>query len=269
MKRQQRLRQRLRTLRTLGDSVLAMKSLAAHQFRMARQSLPAARQYRREVEAAVAAIGVTQPVYAAAPPGRLIVGSDLGLCGDYNSRLAEAATAAWGADPGLVFCVGRRVAQALSRVGTSAVRVVDAPPGVQGVTRSLLDLSEQLLEDMAALRIGSLSVFSARFDGVGVFTPVETQLLPIGGTPSDSPHAESRYASTTTRDAAAIREYLYTLLYEILLDALAAEHGMRLVASESAEHYLEESIDAAHRQLAAIRREATTQEVLDIVAGRR
>jgi F0F1-type ATP synthase gamma subunit len=56
-------------------------------------------------------------------------------------------------------------------------------------------------------------------------------------------------------------------LYEILLDALASEHGMRLIAAESARQWIDDTRTTLRRQLAAIHREATTQEVLDLVSG--
>jgi hypothetical protein len=42
---------------------------------------------------------------------------------------------------------------------------------------------------------------------------------------------------------------------------------MRLLAAESARQWLDETAETTRRQLASSRREATTQEVLDIVAG--
>ena len=69
--------------------------------------------------------------------------------------------------------------------------------------------------------------------------------------------------------AVAVREFLYTTLHELLLDSLASEHGMRLLAAESARQWLDETSETVRRQLSASRREATTQEVLDIVAGAR
>ena len=69
--------------------------------------------------------------------------------------------------------------------------------------------------------------------------------------------------------ASAIREFLYITLYEVLLDAVAAEHGMRLMAAESAMEWLENTSSTTARRLAGVRSEASTQELLDIVAGGR
>jgi F0F1-type ATP synthase gamma subunit len=69
--------------------------------------------------------------------------------------------------------------------------------------------------------------------------------------------------------AAVVREYLYITLYDLLIDALAAEHSARLVATEAAEQWLTERSHRVRRQLVATRREATTQEVLEIATGAR
>ncbi len=67
----------------------------------------------------------------------------------------------------------------------------------------------------------------------------------------------------------AVREFLYVTLYEILLEALAAEHGMRIVAAESALQWLDNTIEMTKRRLTASRSETSTQELLDIVSGGR
>ena len=91
MKRQQYLKSRLQTLTALRDAVGAMRSLAAHHFRRARQALAAARQYRGEVNTIIAESGIHQTLHTDAPAALLVVASDLGLCGDYNSRLSRMA----------------------------------------------------------------------------------------------------------------------------------------------------------------------------------
>jgi F0F1-type ATP synthase gamma subunit len=66
-----------------------------------------------------------------------------------------------------------------------------------------------------------------------------------------------------------IREHLYITLCDLLIDALASEHGARLMATQSAEQWLGERTDRLRRRLAAARREASTQETIEIAAGAR
>ena len=118
MKRERYLRRRLHTLHALNEAVSAMKSLSAHHFLQCRQALPAARAYRDEIELAIADIGVTQALDADVPTGLLLIVSDLGLCGDYNTRLVQAAVDAYRKEgQGPIYCVGRRPRATLAGAG--------------------------------------------------------------------------------------------------------------------------------------------------------
>ncbi|MEZ6062361.1 MAG: FoF1 ATP synthase subunit gamma [Planctomycetaceae bacterium] len=270
MKRQQYLRHRLETLAALQDAVSAMRSLSAHHFRRARQALTAARQYRSEMETMVAEIGIHQPLHAGVPAGLLVVASDLGLCGDYNARLSQRAVEEAGTyEAGTVYSVGRRVRSVLAKNGIDPARCYDAPASYEGVSRLLLGLAQDVLTDYLAMKIGTLQVVSAGFDGVGHFTPLSVRVLPIAPVNAASPLRRSPYVDANHLTTVAVREYLYITLYEILLDALAAEHGMRLMAAESALEWLDTTAAATARRLAGARSEASTQELLDIVSGSR
>ena len=268
MKRQQYFRRRLHTLRMLQDAVLAMRSLSAHHFRLCRKALPAARAYRDQIELALTEVGVSQETNLSAPPGLLMIVSDLGLCGDYNTRLVQTAVDEHHrVGDGRLYCVGRRPRAVLARFGIQPQRLYHAPASVDGLPLLLLQLAQDMLDDFLRHEIGSLFVVSARFEGAGRYAPVVTQVLPVWPSRPTKPLRRTHYQRHRRLAAVAVREFLYTTLHELMLDSLASEHGMRLLATESARQWLEETSETVRRQLAASRREATTQEVLDIVAG--
>ena len=126
MKRQQYFQHRLQTLSALRDAVGAMRSLSAHHFRRARQALAPARTYRDEMNTLIAEIGIHQPLRAGVPAGMLVLASDLGLCGDYNSRLSRLAVAeARTHGVATVYSVGRR-ARGASRLGLAGCHFLTA-----------------------------------------------------------------------------------------------------------------------------------------------
>jgi F-type H+-transporting ATPase subunit gamma len=257
-------------LHALDEAVSAMRALSAHHFRRCRAALPAARAYSAEVGGALAETGVRDEPPLSAAPGLLLVSSDLGLCGDYDTRLAQAALderRRLGEGP--LFVVGRRTRSALAGAGVETTRRYDAPTSVDALPRLLLALAQDLLDDLAARRIGSLTVVSARFEGAGRFCPPRTSVLPVGPGATPEPPLALRYGSRSRLVAVAVREFLYTTLHEILLDALASEHGMRLLAAEAARRWIGEASERVRRRLRALGRETATQEVLDIVAGAR
>jgi F-type H+-transporting ATPase subunit gamma len=269
MMREQQLAKRSKTLQTLDEAVTAMKSLSAHHFLLARRSLQTARQYRSEIDELILQFGLHQKDHRTGPPGVLLVSSDLGLCGDFNSRLARFAVDYLDQHPGsLFYVVGRRGRMAMAKKSVACERVYTAPASVDGLPPGVLSIASDIVKQYAQQKIASLTVVSARFEGAGRFTATSTQLLPIV-TRSDRPAVATPYQSRQHLLEVAVREYLYITIYELLLDSLAAEHGMRLIAAESARKWIDDTHQDVQRQLAAVRRENSTQEVLDIVAGSR
>lgn len=268
MKRAHTLRRRLRSLEMLSEAVGAMKSLAAHHFRLARTALPAAHAYGQGVDEALGVIRLQQRDSTDQPAAIVIVATDLGLCGGYNSQVTAAALDHHTRlNARRVYCVGHRPLILLRRAHVSVDRDYEAPTSVAGLTDLLLSLSEDLLADYLEGAFATLHVVSAQFEGVGRFTPTCICLLPITAPASVSSAKPSCYVTEDHLAAIAVREYLYIRLFQTALDSLASEHGARLVATESAGQWLSEKSAAAHRQLASLRREASTQEVLDIAAN--
>ena len=267
MRREEELRRRLRTLTALRRAMVAMKSVAALHFRAARRSVAEARDYREGIERMLGAADETPPMRG--PAGLLVVGAELGLCGGYGAQIVEAAIArreALGDGPTL--CAGRRAAAALARRGIPPDRSFPAPTSVDGITGALLPIAEEVLLRFVSDRLGSFYVVSSRFAGVGRARPECVRLLPLSAQRAEVGPGV-RYVSAEAFTFAAIRERLYIALYDVLLDAIASEHGARLVATQAAETWLEDRAGAVRRRLAAARREATTQEVIEIAGGAR
>jgi len=270
MKREQVLKRRLRSQQALSEAVSAMKSISAHHFRTARREVSPARAYREGVDSVIATLGLSLPLAESGVPAVLAVTADRGLCGGYTTHIAKKVLDEHAA--GVYqksYCIGRRGVAHLHRGGLTVSQVYPAPASIAGITHLLLDCGSYFLRAYLEGELSSLDVVYARFEGVGSFTPVSARVLPVA--PRDK-HVSARisdYVSRRHLEAVALREFLHSTLYEILVDALASEHGARLAATGSAEEWLDGRISTTQRELAAIRREASTQEVLDIAAGAR
>ena len=270
MKREQALRRSLESLGTLGQAINALKSLSAHHLRAARAGLSPARAYREGIDAIVGLAGLTQIVPSGHQSAILLVAADLGLCDGYNSRLVATAMEqrrALGATQ--FYCVGRRPLPLLQRADVPVARAYPAVASVAGLTRLLLTLADDVFGDYLTGAFGSLTVVSARFEGVGAFTTRSTRVLPLSSHQATDGVAATPYASARHLAEAVVREYLYSTLFELLLDALAAEHGTRLVATQAAAEWLDTRVKGLQRQLSSAQRESSTQEVLDIAGSAR
>lgn len=139
---------------------------------------------------------------------------------------------------------------------------------MRGITDTLLTVAQDIITDYIAQDLSSFEVVANRFEGVGVFharsvglLPVESRFLPTA--------PAVRYASRQHVESVGVRELLYITMVEVLLDALASEHGARLLATKGAERWLNDRIDRLQRHLMAVRRETSTQEVIEIAANAR
>jgi F-type H+-transporting ATPase subunit gamma len=230
--------------------------------------LPAARAYREAIERIVASVDLARPEPETSTRGVLLFASDLGLCGGYNAQLTQSAIdycRRWNVKR--LYCVGQRPLNALTRSGLTISRQYGAPTSVAGLTEILLELAQDLLEDYLDETFATLDVISAKFEGVGQFTPVTTTILPVEGSPPQTVFEPSPYVRRGHLVAVALREYLYIRLYQSLLDSLASEHGARMIATQAAGDWLSTKLKSTHRKLNSIRREAATQEVLEIAAS--
>ena len=268
MKGEHEIERRLRSLRSLGEAVSAMKNLSAHHFRQTRSAVEPARLYRDGVVRVARWAGARLPA-GSGPAALLVLGAELGLCGGYNAHVVAAAAErrlALGAGP--TFCVGRRASILLSRRGVQVDHTWTGPAGVRGIPDLLLRLAEEMLGQYVTRELSAFEVVSSHFEGVGVSTVVNHRLLPIEEK-NDPEAPRARYVEGDHLVAAAVRELLYVTLYEVILDALASEHGARLVATQAASEWLDRRAAALRRGVVAARREATTREVIEIAGGRR
>jgi F0F1-type ATP synthase gamma subunit len=140
---------------------------------------------------------------------------------------------------------------------------------VAGLADLLLPLVDGLLDLRARGELDALYLVAARFEGAGRYAPARIRVLPWPSAPTDGCLPPSPYTGIEALRAIVSREVLYASIYETLLEALASEHGKRLVMAESARSWLDERIAATRRLAASIRREASTQEVLEVAAAAR
>jgi F-type H+-transporting ATPase subunit gamma len=267
MRREIALKERLRSLQALREAVSAMKNLSAHQLRDARSAVEPARVYRE----GIVRLGGFENALAPGSNGAglLVIGAELGLCGSYNHQIVEAGAAhreAHGKGP--TFCVGRRASMLLARRGVVLTQTYGATTSVHGITPLLLRLAEDVLTCFATESLSTFDIVSSRFAGVGAVHATSVRFLPFE-VESRTTAKPLRYVSREAFASSATRELLYATLYGLLLDALATEHGARLVATQAAEEWLDERASQLRRHLTATRRELSTQEVLEIAVGAR
>jgi F-type H+-transporting ATPase subunit gamma len=278
------LRRKLGVTNELRSVVRTMKSLAAVNLRQYEKSLHALAQYRRGVEIGLGVVleGVTgpdEPVKAGGALGAIVFGSDQGLCGQFNERIAAfAAQAIRPSPPGggeaAVVAVGERLVAPLAEAGLGIERCLPVPASAAGVTPLVHELLIQVEAWREQKRLGRIVLFHNEPAGGVAFTQCRVDLVPVDlAFVKSRPHPRaSRTLPAFTMQraqlfAALVREHLFACLLGALLRSLSSESASRFGAMQAAEKNIDEILRELRLRFHDQRQGAVTAELLDISAG--
>ena len=207
-------------------------------------------------------------------------GSDQGLVGQFNDRLADTARSSpllRSAVGAIILPVGERMAMRLEESGLATEPLFRVPNSVNAIT----PLVGELLSRIEKLRAGRplfrlILFYNAPVSGA-IYKPVAKPLLPldeaweeeirkeIGPWPGNS-MPEAPNGLETTRWA-LVREYLFVSLFRACAESLASENASRLSAMQRAEKNIDELLEEFARQYNQRRQADIDEELFDVIAG--
>ncbi|HLS81702.1 MAG TPA: F0F1 ATP synthase subunit gamma [Steroidobacter sp.] len=277
------VQRRLETAVSLGDLVTTMKGLASvrvHQYRRTMRALDAS---TLALDRAARALLHLRPDLATPRPGRepsstiVVFGSDRGLCGAFNERMArfaanDAAEIAAEGAPVRVLAVGRRAARRLRSMGRAPDVLLPAPSSLGAVDTAVADLLHLIGDDGRAGREGQLRLVYARPVGSTRFEPRAVQVLPIDSgwmrrlkdLPWETRKLPMELSDPLELLRGLIRQRMALAIVKAFGSSLAAENAARLAAMEAASHNVEERLARLRARRQAARQAAVTAELLDI-----
>src|SRR5690606_14011760 len=184
------VRRKLDTAASLGDLVTTMKGLASvrvHQYRRTMRALDAS---THTLDLAARALLYLPPEVADSQPRAdasstvVVFGSDRGLCGAFNDRMARFAArdltqAAAQGVPVRIVAVGRRVARRLRSAGRAPEALLSAPTGLGAVDAAVADLLDFVDTYRRAGHESELRLVYARPIGSTRFEPATSLVLPV------------------------------------------------------------------------------------------
>jgi len=211
----------------------------------------------------------------------IIVSSDRGLAGPYNSSVFKAFQAHVtethkNNDEFVVAAIGHK---AMSFVKRQKYNLLNEDPinvrdDVQFI--DFKSVTESFIKSFLIGDMDKIVVFHNHFINTMIQEPTNTQLLPI-----INGHVEeaTKKESSATRliynyepsPKAIINHllpmYVENILYGFILDAKASEHASRMTAMKSATDNAEELIDTLQLHYNRARQAAITNELTDIIGG--
>jgi F-type H+-transporting ATPase subunit gamma len=281
------LRKKIRTAEDLLSVVKTMKSLAAVNMRHYERAVESLAEYSRTVELGLRVVlrapeaQLTRELVGGnGQVGAVVFGSDQGLCGQFNERIATFALEKLAAlPPGPrrppVIAVGGRSAGLLEDGGARVIQRLNTPASLPGITPLVQDLLLLLERVRSRRQMDSVLVFHNRPLGGAAYAPQMISLLPVDltwlqtlqETPWPSPVLPIYTMGWTDLFTALIRQHMFVVCYRACAESLAAEEASRLVSMQSAERNIEERLVELTQRYYHQRQNLITAELLDIVAG--
>ena len=291
------IRRRIRSVESTKKITRAMELIAASRIVKAQERVRAARPYAEKMAEVIRNVGrasgdVTHPLLEKRAPntaGVLVITSDRGLAGAYNSsimRMAERRIMELrdGGAAVRLYVVGKKAQSyfAFRRydIAQSFLAVTDQPrfADAEGI-------AARVMEDYAGGAVDAVEVFYTVFQSALTQQPALFQLLPVDS--GDDPAGPTGFDSTGERPVPVgessvsyeyepdpvlilgrlLPRYVEASIFGRLLESSASEHASRQRAMKAATENADELIKVLTRTANQARQAEITTEIAEIVGG--
>lgn len=286
------VRERIKSVKSTQQITKAMKMVSAAKLRKAQQAITEMRPYADRLDKmlknilsnlegdAVTSFGVNREVQHLAI---IVVTSNKGLCGAFNTNVIKAAKAQLEQYRGLldrgqvtIIPVGKKGYETLKRTYPAANYVTDY---VDLITRMSFDevsaAAQVVMSSFVDSDYDKVVACYGKFRNAAVQEPQTVTFLPVDTTVID-PHLKQEPTASTDYLfepgkvellEKLVPSILQTTFQKFLLDTHASEHGARMTAMDNATENAEELLKDLKITYNKARQEAITKELAEIVGG--
>jgi len=272
------LRKRVATVRSTQQITKAMKMVAAARLRRAQEAAERARPYAAKLTELFATVAAgtesdSHPLLARREESRvdvIVLTSDRGLCGGYNSNLLRFADAYLrdrkGADASVV-PIGKKGLEYCRRRGRNVrgerTGILTTPPATLAA-----EIAADVTARFESAETDAVYLVYNRFQSAISQVPTVLPLLPVALPETSGPAVDYIFEpSRAELLARLLPRYIAALLTQALLEAAASEHGARMTAMDNATRNAAEMIDRLTLQMNRARQATITKELMEIVGG--
>lgn len=284
------LRGRIKSVSGIAKITSAMEMVASMKLRKAQASALALRPYTAEIRRLIDHLAEFVGGDASLPlferrvvknTGVLVISSDRGLCGAYNSNLLaafhrfEAQRKVTHPDAGIkLYCYGKKGYNYLYKRGYEIEKFFVEPPLDKADFAAAKMVSKELVTAFERRVVDEVIVLFTEFATVVRFVPTPASFLPVGGIVTGDAARTSGFKADylLEPDPEAIfnrlvPRYLETVVYDAILESQAAEHASRRMAMKGASDAATRMGKDLKKVYNRARQENITKELLDIIGG--
>lgn len=277
------LKSRIRSVKSTRQITKAMQLVAASKMRRSQEAAKASAPYtlaaRQLLNALAGHTSVSDhPLFVKRPVKNrllIVIASDKGLAGAYNTSIIKAYTEELQADDragikNTTISIGRKAAQFVSRIKDTQITGVyqDLPDRPDG--RELRAILDSVRIKFTSGEVDAVDVIYTEFISIVKQVQRIVRVLPAGIDTKIEPDPikDAVYEPNTAEvlDGVAYR-LIGAQIFQALLDGRASEHSMRMLAMKNATDNASDLIDDLTLAMNKARQGAITQELAEISAG--
>lgn len=277
------LKKKIKSTKSTLKITSAMKLVSAAKLNRAQIAITNARPYATELEETIKVISALVEHYShpylqekeSKKAILLVISANKGLCGGYNTQLGRKVKLFLKeTDLELELCyIGKKVRDVLKEDPKNAGELF-AFERNDATFDELQAVAKKLAKRFEEGEVGRVYVAYNLFRSAISFVPTIKQVLPMSLDKSSLDEIRHQYpfdflyapAPEIILDA-LVPETFINSIYTCLLDSVAAEHGSRMTAMDSAVNNCKEAIRTLTLKMNKLRQAAITTELIEVVSG--
>jgi len=274
----QDIRRRIASVKKTQQITRAMRMVAGAKLRRAQSAIESARPYSERMRATLAEVAASgsgqHPLLEARESVRrlelLVVTSDRGLCGAFNTNVLKLAERVIAARRGVELSVttaGRKASDYFKRRRPAQLAKSYTLEGWVNYGKAA-EIAARLAGRFQSGEVDEVVLVFGQFVSAMTQTPRELRLLPFaaeGAAAQALPYTIEPNPNALL--ATLVPKAVEVTVFRALLENQAGEHAARMAAMESATRNTEELIDSLTLKFNRARQAAITKELVEIVSG--
>lgn len=276
------LKKKIKSTQSTLKITTAMKLVSAAKLSKAQQAIQGARPYANELDSTIKTVSALvddydHPYFKVSENNHsvmLVISSDKGLCGGYNSQLAKKVkTFVQESDEDIkLLFVGKKVKElvaSLPNIGKTYA-FEKAEPSYQDIKKIGLELAGLFKTG----EVGKVYVAFNEFHSAISFDSKVEQLLPLSLDKEEKESLKNDFPFDFKYEPSPeiilnnlLPETFMSNLWTCHLDAFASEHGSRMASMDSATKNCKEMIRTLTLKMNKLRQAGITTELIEVVSG--
>ena len=274
------IKRRIKSVKNTQQITKAMKMVAAAKLKRAHDDILAARPYAQKMLDIINSLSSrvrpdAHPLLSKKGGGRVelvIVTSDRGLCGGFNSNIIRASegfirknTDNTGITLNLI---GKKAKDYFKRRGLTIRQERPVGSGRPKYTAAA-EIAKEIVDSHIKETFDETYLIYSEFKSALSQELVIQRLLPIES-PKESEEEATEYIYEPSQEAILadiLPKYIEVQIFMALLESAASEHGARMAAMDSATKNAKEMIEGLTLKYNRLRQAAITKELMEIIGG--